>query len=76
MGGSLFLFNSPLLGYRRTLMGKLKDKLFSGVPVITAEVTPPKGAGIKKLIKNAERLNQAINQLENKKGKVRELIEA
>jgi len=26
--------------------------------------------------KNAERLNQAIDQLENKKGKVRELIEA
>jgi antitoxin YefM len=26
--------------------------------------------------KNAERLNQAIDQLENKKGKIRELIEA
>lgn len=42
-------------------MGRLKDKLASGALAITAEVTPPKGAGIKKLIKNAERLKPLVD---------------
>jgi methylenetetrahydrofolate reductase (NADPH) len=37
-------------------MGKLADKFTRGERVITAEVTPPKGAGIKKLCKHADLL--------------------
>lgn len=44
-------------------MGILKDKLISGIPVITAEITPPKGAGIKKLIKNALLLKPKVDAL-------------
>jgi 5,10-methylenetetrahydrofolate reductase len=44
-------------------MGKLKDKLFSAVPVITAEVTPPKGSGIKKLVRHAESLKPFVDAI-------------
>lgn len=35
-------------------MSRLRDKLTSGERVITAEITPPKGIGTKKLLKHAE----------------------
>jgi methylenetetrahydrofolate reductase (NADPH) len=44
-------------------MGNLKDKLFSQAPVITAEVTPPKGAGIKKLVRHAESLKPFVDAI-------------
>lgn len=37
-------------------LSKLSEKLHSGEKVITAEITPPKGAGIKKLCKHADLL--------------------
>lgn len=44
-------------------MGRLKDKLVSNQPVITAEITPPKGAGIKKLVKHANLLKPLVDAL-------------
>lgn len=44
-------------------MGILKEKLFSASLAITAEVTPPKGAGIKKLVNNAERLKPLVDAI-------------
>ncbi len=44
-------------------MGQLKEKLLSQSKVITAEVTPPKGAGIKKLAKNAENLKPWVDAI-------------
>ncbi len=42
-------------------MGKLADKFAKNERVITAEISPPKGAGIKKLIKNAELLKPHVD---------------
>lgn len=42
-------------------MGKLAEKLARGERVLTAEVTPPKGAGIKKLIANAKLLEKRVD---------------
>ncbi len=46
-------------------MGKLASKLagldLKGLPVMTAEITPPKGAGIKKLIQHAQLLAPHID---------------
>ncbi|MBM4304903.1 MAG: methylenetetrahydrofolate reductase [Deltaproteobacteria bacterium] len=44
-------------------MGKLKHKLETSSFVVTAEVTPPKGAGVKKLLKNAERLKPLVDAI-------------
>lgn len=44
-------------------MGKLAEKLNSNQKVMTAEVTPPKGAGIKKLTKNVEMLAPLVDAL-------------
>ncbi len=44
-------------------MGNLKEKLFSNTLVITAEITPPKGIGIKKLVKHAELLKPLVDAL-------------
>ncbi len=44
-------------------MGKLADKLLASRPVITVEITPPKGTGIKKLIKNAELLKPMVDAI-------------
>jgi methylenetetrahydrofolate reductase (NADPH) len=44
-------------------MGKLKDKLSSGEKILTAEVTPPKGAGIKKLTQNALKLKPWVDAI-------------
>jgi methylenetetrahydrofolate reductase (NADPH) len=44
-------------------MSRLSDKFHSGVPVITAEITPPKGAGIKKLCKHAELLAPHVDAI-------------
>lgn len=44
-------------------MGKLAEKLASGARVVTAEITPPKGAGIKKLVHNAEILGPHVDAI-------------
>lgn len=44
-------------------MGKFQDKLLSGQRVITAETTPPKGAGIKKFLERAETLRNHCDAL-------------
>jgi methylenetetrahydrofolate reductase (NADPH) len=41
----------------------LKEKLHSGNLVITAEITPPKGAGIKKLVQNAALLGPLVDAI-------------
>lgn len=42
-------------------MGRLAEKLKTNEMILTAEITPPKGAGIKKLIKNAELLKPHVD---------------
>lgn len=44
-------------------MGHLADKLLSGQRVITAEITPPKGPGIKKLLQHAELLRPLVDAI-------------
>jgi len=44
-------------------MSLLSEKLNSGQRVITAEITPPKGAGIKKLLRNAELLRPHVDAI-------------
>lgn len=44
-------------------MTDLHEKLQTGSKVFTAEITPPKGAGIKKLVKNAEILRGCVDAL-------------
>lgn len=44
-------------------MGKLADKFARNERVITAEISPPKGAGIKKLTKNAELLKPHVDAI-------------
>src|SRR6185437_304609 len=44
-------------------MSRLSDKLESGTRVITAEITPPKGAGIKKLCRQAELLAPHVDAI-------------
>ncbi|NBX69080.1 MAG: methylenetetrahydrofolate reductase [Proteobacteria bacterium] len=44
-------------------MGILNTKLLAGQKVITAEITPPKGSGIKKLVKNALTLKPWVDAL-------------
>jgi methylenetetrahydrofolate reductase (NADPH) len=58
----------------KTPSSKLLQKFESGSQVITAEITPPKGAGIKKLLANAEILREhvdAINVTDCQRGLVR-----
>lgn len=55
-------------------MSSLSEKLASGIKVITAEITPPKGAGIKRLLKNLELIKphvDAINITDCQRGFVR-----
>ena len=49
--------------YRGALMSRLSDKLTSGQKVLTAEITPPKGAGIKKLVQNSELLKPVVDAI-------------
>lgn len=44
-------------------MSRLQEKLESGQKVLTAEITPPKGAGIKKLISHAELLKEVVDAI-------------
>ena len=44
-------------------MSRLSEKLTAGRRVITAEITPPKGAGIKKLLQNAELLGPHVDAI-------------
>jgi methylenetetrahydrofolate reductase (NADPH) len=44
-------------------MGKLADKLASGQKVITAEIAPPKGAGIKKLLEHAALIGPNVDAI-------------
>ena len=44
-------------------MGRLADKLTSGDRVITAEITPPKGAGIKKMLRNAQIIGPHVDAI-------------
>jgi methylenetetrahydrofolate reductase (NADPH) len=44
-------------------MSKLQEKLLSGRKVITAEITPPKGAGVKKFLKRASLLQPIVDAL-------------
>ena len=44
-------------------MSRLSEKLASGERVITCEISPPKGAGIKKLIKHAEMLAPLVTAI-------------
>lgn len=44
-------------------MGKLADKLASGQKVITAEIAPPKGAGIKRLLEHAALIGPKVDAI-------------
>lgn len=44
-------------------MSRLSDKFLSGKKAITAEITPPKGAGIKKFSENARLLSPHVDAL-------------
>lgn len=44
-------------------MGRLAEKIKSGQKIITAEITPPKGAGIKKLLRHAELIRPYVDAI-------------
>jgi methylenetetrahydrofolate reductase (NADPH) len=44
-------------------MGKLADKLASGQTVFTAEIAPPKGAGIKRLLEHAALIGPKVDAI-------------
>jgi methylenetetrahydrofolate reductase (NADPH) len=44
-------------------MSRLREKILSGKRIITAEITPPKGAGVKKFLHRAESLREKIDAL-------------
>lgn len=44
-------------------MSRLRDKLQSNEFVITAEITPPKGAGVKKLLEHAEAIGPHVDAI-------------
>lgn len=46
-----------------TFKSQLQEKLYSNKKVITAEITPPKGAGIKKFLQRAESLKGKLDAL-------------
>ena len=49
--------------YRGDFMSLLSEKLTSGQKVVTAEITPPKGAGIKKLVQHAQLLKPVVDAI-------------
>lgn len=44
-------------------MSRLCDKLAAGHPVITAEISPPKGAGIKKMLRQAAEIGPRVEAI-------------
>ena len=44
-------------------MSRLAEKIASGQRILTAEISPPKGAGIKKLVKHAELIGPLVDAI-------------